>query len=322
MSSSRSRPSAVRMPLSRDLHDRLGDHLGAGLGEGRVVGVRHRDPLAAERVGGGELRPQLGIVDLAAEMVAGDLLEDPGDPPVDDRSQHGRLLEQRRSAREPLAERPAAAGRGAARARSPARSASGITQTGVRWNRCSERTRGWISGTICTAEAPVPITATRSPSRSCAWSQRAEWNIAPRKRSRPGISGARGSVSPPIAATRTFAVSSPAEVSSRQSFASSSQRAPLTSCEKRMWGTTPRSSCHPVQVLADLRLQGIGAAPVGIGRERERVERGGDVALAPGIGVVAPGAAELGRPLEDEEVVGRRPPAVAPPCRFPRSRRR
>ena len=42
----------------------------------------------------------------------------------------------------------------------------GITHGGVRWKRCSRPTRGWISGTTCTAVAPTPISATRLPVRS------------------------------------------------------------------------------------------------------------------------------------------------------------
>ena len=42
-------------------------------------------------------------------------------------------------------------------------------------------TFGWIAGTNWIAEAPVPMTATRLPARSCAWSQRAEWKALPSK---------------------------------------------------------------------------------------------------------------------------------------------
>ena len=45
-------------------------------------------------------------------------------------------------------------------------SACGATHGGVRWKRVSLLTRGWMAGTTCTAEAPVPITATRLPVRS------------------------------------------------------------------------------------------------------------------------------------------------------------
>ncbi len=53
------------------------------------------------------------------------------------------------------------------RSRGPmARSARGMTQGGVRWKRVRRETRGWISGTIWMAEAPVPTIATRLPRRS------------------------------------------------------------------------------------------------------------------------------------------------------------
>jgi hypothetical protein len=50
-------------------------------------------------------------------------------------------------------------------------------------------TIGWIAGTTWIAEAPVPMTATRSPVRSCASSQRAECMTVPAKESSPGMSG-------------------------------------------------------------------------------------------------------------------------------------
>jgi len=43
-----------------------------------------------------------------------------------------------------------------------------MIQAGVRWKTRRLATLGWISGTIWIAEAPVPITATRSPVRSWA----------------------------------------------------------------------------------------------------------------------------------------------------------
>ena len=45
------------------------------------------------------------------------------------------------------------------------RSRRGTIQAGVRWNSTSCFTSGWILGTIWIAEAPVPTTATRLPSR-------------------------------------------------------------------------------------------------------------------------------------------------------------
>jgi hypothetical protein len=114
----------------------------------------------------------------------------------------------------------------------------------VRWNTCSLPTLGWISGTNWIAEAPVPITATRSPVRSCSWSHSAEWNAVPSKLSRPGTSGSVGSDSGPCAATRTSAVSGPVEVSILQSWSSSSQLALSSSVSKRTCGTTPKRSAQ------------------------------------------------------------------------------
>ncbi len=90
--------------------------------------------------------------------------------------------------------------------RSPVRTAPGIApssfgrhQIGVRGNTVSPATSGAIVGTSCTAEAPVPITATRLP-RSCTdRSQRAVCTVAPAKSSRPGMSGGLGLVSTPVA---------------------------------------------------------------------------------------------------------------------------
>src|SRR5215469_9277909 len=55
------------------------------------------------------------------------------------------------------------------------------------------------------------------------------------------------------------------------------------------------------QVVPDLWLPGEAVRPGGVRREREGVKVRRDVAGAPGIGVVPPGAAHRDRPLEDDE---------------------
>ena len=65
---------------------------------------------------------------------------------------------------------------------------------------------GWMAGMNCTAEAPVPMTATRLPARSKSWSHRAEWNVVPANRSTPGNVGMTGSASAPVAMTTWLAV--------------------------------------------------------------------------------------------------------------------
>ena len=56
---------------------------------------------------------------------------------------------------------------------------------GVRWYTSTWAHTWASSGTICAALAPVPITATRRPLRSCSCSQRAEWNDGPAKVAQP-----------------------------------------------------------------------------------------------------------------------------------------
>src|SRR4029078_2047850 len=56
------------------------------------------------------------------------------------------------------------------------------------------------------------------------------------------------------------------------------------------------------QVVPDLWLPGEAVRPAGIRRERERVQVRGDVAGAPGIGVVPPGAPHRGAPPQEDEV--------------------
>jgi hypothetical protein len=104
---------------------------------------------------------------------------------------------------------------------------------GVRWKTSSRPTSGWICGMNCTAEAPVPITATRSPASEWSWSHRSEWKAVPSKRSRPGMSGKTGEPNGPVAETRTRVVSSPSLVSRIQRAPASSQRASRSSVSKR-----------------------------------------------------------------------------------------
>src|SRR6185369_8862110 len=61
-----------------------------------------------------------------------------------------------------------------------------------------------------------------------------------------------------------------------------------------------------LQVGVDLRGGRVDVAPVGVGREGERVEVRLHVARAAGVRVVAPDAADVAGALEDEEVVDAR----------------
>ena len=98
-----------------------------------------------------------------------------------------------------------------------------------------------MAGTIWIAEAPVPITATRLPVSCWPWSHWAEWNTAAPKASRPASSGSFGSDSAPAADTSRFAVTGPAEVSTRHSAHSESQQAERNSTPNRKRSATPDS---------------------------------------------------------------------------------
>ncbi len=122
------------------------------------------------------------------------------------------------------------------------RSEWGMIHGAVRWKTCIWATFGAIVGTNWIADAPVPMTATRLPSRSWSWSQRAEWKVWPWKASMPSMSGVRGSLSAPAAEISTRALTSPWSVSTVQRRASSSHWAPVTVVPSRTWALTPKSS--------------------------------------------------------------------------------
>ena len=65
-SNSRSRPSAVRIPVGGQLGDRVGDQLDVGPRQRGQVVRAEQHPLAAEGVVGPDLGPQLGVGELAA----------------------------------------------------------------------------------------------------------------------------------------------------------------------------------------------------------------------------------------------------------------
>ena len=194
----------------------------------------------------------------------------------------GRALKER-AARRPAAESPARTGSPRRRCRSP------------RPARPRGRGRG-----------PSARSGTSSP-RSC--------------RGR-AISGYCGSVRPPMPADqhigRALAVRSlepPARSPRRPSGA-------LALDAEADVGHHPELARASPQVLADLGLERIGAAPVRVRHERVRVEDRGDVALTAGIRVVAPGSADLVGALDTRRSRRSRHAAAGPPSRCRRSRRR
>ena len=114
------------------------------------------------------------------------------------------------------------------------------------------------------------------------------------------MSGIAGSDRKPCAVMTASAVSVPAEVSSSQCRASSSQRAELTVVSKRTRGQHAVVLGDLAQVAVDLRLLGVGVGPVRVEREGERVEVRRDVAAAAGVLVGPPGAADVVHLLDDD----------------------
>ena len=111
----------------------------------------------------------------------------------------------------------------------------GVTQIGVRWNtvRCSARFASF--GISWTAVAPVPMIATRLPSRSAVSSHWAVCRTVPAKSPTPSMSGSFGWERKPVAVIRYAARSgSPPATATSHSWASSSQRAPSTTASNRM----------------------------------------------------------------------------------------
>jgi hypothetical protein len=133
------------------------------LGEGRQVVVGEQDALAAEAVVEQQVGAQLGFRNLRLEMLACGSLDEPHQRRVLEADDHP-PNEVDAGAFEPLQERDC---RSSLRVRPEVSwSWRGMIHGGVRWKTVMCPTAGWIAGTNCTADAPVPITATRFPVRS------------------------------------------------------------------------------------------------------------------------------------------------------------
>ena len=185
----------------------------------------------------------------------------------------------------------------------------GMSQGGVRWKTKSWPTSGAIDGTIWMALAPVPTTATvlpaevervvpprrverlaleRREARDVRQLRAAERPAARHERRAPGTSARRVVSTVPSARAR-----------SSQPGADDACAEPDVRTDAVLVGAVP-------QVLEDLPLRGEVARPAGPRLERERVEVRLHVAGAARVVVVAPGAADVARLLEDDEVVDSR----------------
>ena len=154
----------------------------------------------------------------------------------------------------------------------------------------------------CAALHPVPMTPTRLPVRSTSWSHRAEWNDGPAKSRCRRCPGSAGRLSCPTALMTASAanVVSPSGPSSSSVHrrASSSHVALETSVPKRMCSPMPNSSTHCAEVVVQLGLGRVGLRPVVALRERVAVVVVRDVDPAARVGVLEPGAADVGVLLE------------------------
>ena len=248
MSTSRSLPSAVTIERGAHLADRLGHDLGVGRGERGVVAVRHRDPLAAERVVRRELLAQLGIRHLAARG-AGGRSPRTARTGAGSRSSRTRWSRARGRCRRAGArcvsgqapeERALEVGERGGRGRAgPTRACAG--------RRAAARPAAGCAGTNWTAEAPGADHRRRARrSGRGRGPSRPSGSIVPSKPSRPGMSGSDGLDQPAHPADQHVGASAgPARsraASSARVLVPRRRRSPRV--PKRMYGITPKSSAQ------------------------------------------------------------------------------
>ena len=214
-----------------------------------------------------------------------------------DEPEHHQLARGVDAAAQRALQRPGTRGRRAARAREIGRALCGITHGGVRWSTYSCSTSGAIAGTYWIADAPVPTLATRLPAQvGVVVPAGGVERRRPRSARGPGKSGIFGSTSGPVPDTST----SRAHLALRSSRpASAAPLVPLRRRSPRVFSWMLRAHAevlgHALEVRADLGLARVGARPVRVGRERERVQVRGHVAGAAGIRVVVPRPADARR---------------------------
>ncbi len=155
-----------------------------------------------------------------------------------------------------------------------------------------------------TAVAPVPMTATLRPSSGYSSSQAVVWMTLPAKSVTPGMSGTFGWDRKPVAVIRYRADSiSPSATVTRQTAASSSQRAPSTTVLNRMCLRTSNLSATSSAYCLISGPGGEQPRPVRVRLEEVGVRGGGDVDGQAGVAVDVPGSAEVVLAVEDHEVV-------------------
>ena len=211
----------------------------------------------------------------------------------------------------------------AARSAVSGRSGRGMIHGGVRWKRCRRPTRGWICGTNWIAEAPVPITATRLPSRSWSWSQvrRVEGR---RPRSARGPAG-RGSTARSAGRSPSTSACAVERRRARSRGASAGRRRPSSRLEQLVAEADVRQDAVALARSRAGSPRSRAAArrccvQSGLGANENEYRCEGTSQAQPGIAVVAPGAADVVGALEDDEVLDAGLRAGGWPCRGRRSR--
>ena len=152
----------------------------------------------------------------------------------------------------------------------------------------------------------MPITPTRLPAKSTpSCGQRPVWCSSPAKRSRPGMSGMRGTERQPVAMIRNAAERrSPSSVVDRPAVArlvedrlGDARAEPDVAAQIEALG-------HVLEVAQDLGLAGVALRPrpllLELARPRVRVRHALDVAARAGVAVPEPGSADAGRLIDHE----------------------
>ena len=172
------------------------------------------------------------------------------------------------------------------------------------------------------ALAPVPMTATRLPVMSTAWSHCAEWNDGAREFVDARDVGDQRDVQ--RARPRDEELGDVLLAVGGEHVPPHLGVVPVRAVDERVEADVPAQAVllgDALEVVEDLRLQGPHVGPVGLRLEGEGIHVRRDVAGAAGVGVVTPGAADVVGLLEDHEVVDRSPASAARcPCRGRRSR--
>ena len=174
---------------------------------------------------------------------------------------------------------------------------------GVRWYTSTCAQIFASSGTICAALAPVPITATRRPVRSCSSSQRAEWKDGPPKESQPLDLGQRRRGEGADGAHQNVRLVQPAcVVGHHPTVAPLVPAGRLDPHARAQMGSDGEAIGALLEVAQDLGLRGVRLGPVGLEGEGIGVEMRRHVAGRSGVRVEPPGPAHAVSRLEQNEV--------------------